>query len=97
MKALRTAMKPTRRRRKPYIPALDQVGLAHMLGDLAPDERKAMAEIADTADVLVVEGRAWLLVPASPWLIDVLAALGAEAEDREPGLEDEPDREAAYT
>ncbi len=55
-----------------------------------------MAEmIADTADVLDVEGRAWLLVPASPWLLDTLAAFGAEAEDREPCLEDEPgvDRE----
>ena len=91
--------KPTPRRRKPYIPVLDQVGLAHMLGDLAPVERKAMAEIADTADLLDVEGRAWLLIPASPWLLDTLAAFGAEAEDREPCLEDEPsdDREAAYT
>ncbi len=37
--------------------------------------------------------------PASPWLIDALAAFGAEAEDRKAGLEDEPsdDREAAYT
>ena len=87
--------KPTRRRRAPYIPALDDIGLAHMLGSLAPDERVAMTQIADTADVLDVEGRLWLLVEASPWLLDVLAAFGAEAEDREPCLEDEPgaDRE----
>ena len=38
-------------------------------------------------------------IEASPWLLDILAAFGAEAEDREPCLEDEPsdDREAAYT
>ena len=53
-----------------------------------------MAEIADTADVLDVEGRAWLLVPASPWLIDALAAFGAEGEDREPGMDDEPSDDA---
>ena len=28
-------------------------------------------------------------MPAPPWLIDTLAVFGAEAEDREPGLDDE--------
>ena len=48
-----------------------------------------MAEIAETADVLDVEGRSWLLVEASPWLLDILAAFGAETEDRELCMEDE--------
>ena len=63
--------------------------LAFAIGDLAPDERKAMAAIAETADVLDVEGRLWLLVEASPWLLDILAAFGAEAEDRELCMVDE--------
>ena len=73
-----------------FIPALANHELAFAVGALAPPEREAMAEIADTADLFTVTGRSWLLVPASPWLIDTLAAFGAEAEDRENDLEDEP-------
>lgn len=94
MIANRTAMlipKPTRRRRKPFLPALDDVGLSLMLGGLAPRERKAMAAIAESADLLTIEDKSWLLVPAPPWLIDTLAVFGAECEDREPGLDDEPE------
>ena len=39
--------------------------------------------------MLDVEGRLWLLVEALPWLLDVLAAVGAEAEDCELCMEDE--------
>ena len=74
-----------------FIPALAYHELAFALGALAPPERKAMAEIAYTADLLIVEDKSWLLVPASPWLIDTLAAFGAE--DREPYLEGEPDHD----
>ena len=94
MTARRTDMripKRTRRRRKPFLPALGDVGLALMLGGLAPPERRAMATIAESADLLTVEDKSWLLVPASAWLLDTLAVFGAEAEDCEPSLEDEPE------
>ncbi len=83
MTARRTAMlipKPTQRRRKPFLPALGDVGLALMLGGLAPPERQAMAAIAESADPLTVEDQSWLLVPAPAWLFDTLATFGAEAE-----------------
>ena len=37
----------------------------------------------------MVDGKAWLLLRADARLLDTLAAFGAEAEDREPGMEDE--------
>ena len=62
-------------------PALARIGL----GRLADPERRALAAIAETADVIAPEGAGtWLLVPATPELLDVLAALGAEFEDVEP-------------
>ena len=71
------------------IPALAYHELAFAVGALAPPERKALAVIAESTDLFTVEGKSWLLTPAPPWLIDTLAAVGAEAEDREPGLDDE--------
>ena len=47
-----------------FIPALPERELAFRLGDLAPLERKALAAICETADLLLVEDEAWLLVPA---------------------------------
>ncbi len=44
--------------------------------------------------MLTVEDESWLLVPAPAWLLDTLAGFGAEAEDREPSLEDEPETDA---
>ena len=73
------------------IPALSDHELAFAVGALAPPERKALAAIAESADLLTVEDQSWLLVPAPAWLLDTLAAFGAEAEDREPGLDDEPE------
>ena len=80
--------KPSRRRR--FIPALPDFDLRYWVGKLAPPERKALAQICETADLLTVDDRPWLLVPADPRLLDTLAAFGAEAEDRENDLEDEP-------
>ena len=98
MTARRTAMlipKPTRQRRKPFLPALGDVGLAFMLGGLAPPERRAMATIAESADLLTIEKQSWLLVPAPAWLLDTLARFGAECEDRElVCLEDEAETDA---
>ena len=82
MTARRSAMlipKPTRRQRKSFLPTLSDVGLTLMLGRLAPRERKAMATIAESADLFTVEDKSWLLVPAPPWLIDTLAVFGSEA------------------
>ena len=83
--------KPSRRRR--FVPALPDCALNHLIGKLAPPERKALAQICETADVLTVDDRPWLLVPADPRLLDTLAVFGAEAEDRENDLEDEPQRD----
>ena len=83
--------KPSRRRR--FIPALPDFDLRHLIGKLAPPERKALAQICETADLLTVDERPWLLVPADPRLLDTLAVFGAEAEDRENDLEDEPQRD----
>ena len=66
------------------------LGPDHLIGKLAPPERKALAQICETADLLTVEQGAWLLVPADARLLDTLAVFGAEAEDREMDLEDEP-------
>ena len=74
---------------RPFIPVLPEADLAFAIGRLAPPERKALAQIVETADVLMVENRSWLLVPADARLLDALAAFGAEAEDREPFMEDE--------
>ena len=59
------------------------------VGAAVMSERRALAQIVETADVLNVDGAVFLLVPALPELIDTLAAFGAEDEDREP--EDEAD------
>jgi hypothetical protein len=66
--------------------------LERLLGDLAPDERKALDWIVENADLIQVEEDAppFLLVQVSPDLLDTLAAFGAEAEGRENDLEDEP-------
>ena len=81
--------KPSRRPR--FIPALPDYELDHLIGKLAPPERKALAQICETADLLTVDERPWLLVPADPKLLDTLAVFGAEAEDRENDLENERD------
>ena len=85
----RAAPKPEPEDREPFIPSLEFHQLMNFLGSLAPDERKALTQIAEEADLLEVEGRAWLLVPASGWLVDTLAAVNAASEDMEPHMEDE--------
>ena len=80
--------KPSRRRR--FIPALPDFDLRYCIGKLAPPERKALAQICETADLLTVDETPWLLVPADPRLLNTLAVFGAEAKDRENDLEDEP-------
>ncbi len=64
-------------------------------GALAPDERLALQRIAATADLFEAGGGTWLLAPAPPELVDVLAVVGAADEDREldEPVEDDGDRE----
>ena len=87
--------KPAPRDHAAFIPTLPYHEHANLLGNLAARERKALTQIAEAADLLIVEDRPWLLVPASAWLIDTLATLNAECEDRGPYMEDEeqPDDE----
>ena len=65
-------------------------GLERFLGNLAPDERKALAAIVEDADLILVAGKAFLLSQVTAEMLDVLAAFG-ECEERENDLEDEPD------
>jgi hypothetical protein len=52
-------------------------------------ERRALEEIVENGDILIVDGYAYLLAPVRPETVDILAAFGAEAEDRENDLCDE--------
>jgi hypothetical protein len=87
--------KPRGRRRARFIPSLPEGELARSLGRLAPAERKALARVVETADLITVGEREWLLVPAPGDLLDALAAFGAEHVDLEPDYEEmdlaEPD------
>jgi hypothetical protein len=61
-----------------------------MLAPLLPAEHKAMAEIADSAEILNVDGEVWLLVPVtSQDTLDAFVSFASEGEDRENDLEDE--------
>ncbi len=74
----------------PYIPSVGATELAWLLDPLIPAERKAMAEIADSADLLTVDGEVWLLAPiTSQSTLDTLAEFAALGEDCENDLEDE--------
>lgn len=78
-----------------FIPALPRDDLAFTIGELAHRERQALSEIVETADLITVDDQTFLLARVGRGTLDVLAAFGAEAEDRENDLEDEdmPDRE----
>ncbi len=43
----------------------------------------ALARIVETSDIITVDGRDYLLTPATPDLVDCLASYGAEGEDME--------------
>lgn len=74
----------------PFIPAAPEHYLPFVLGRLAPTDRRALCAIVESVQMVPVEGGPDLLVmPATPELIDALAAFMAEAEDRENDLEDE--------
>lgn len=74
-----------------FVPAVRDEKLSRLIGRLAPPERRALAQIAETADLLIIEGRPWLLIQATDRLVDALAAFGAELEDREPTDLDDAD------
>ena len=80
---------PRERGRKPpsCLPAVPAHVLSWLAGELGPDERLAMREIAERADLIFVDGQTYLVAPVTPRCIDTLAAFEADAEDREP----EPD------
>jgi hypothetical protein len=80
----------TGRRPRAFIPTVDNDDLPFLLGRLAPAERKALQQIVETADLVTVNGKTWLLTPADPGLLDTLATIGTDGEDREGDLCDEP-------
>jgi len=86
----RHALLPKPQDRTRFVPVIPQdAGLAFLLGDLAPEERRTLAEIVDRSDLLMVNERPWLLIQASPDLLDRLATFQAGVEDLEPDLHDE--------
>ncbi len=74
-----------------FIPAIPDGPLGSLLTDLTPRERRAMRHIATNADLLDVDGKSWLLVPATRDVVDTLAEFEADMEDRENDLGDEKD------
>lgn len=68
--------KPRGKRRHKYIPTLPQEALNHIIGEAAPDERKALAQIVETSDIIRLEdGTELLVTPATPALVDRLGHL----------------------
>lgn len=65
------------------LPAIPDEILSWLAGELGPDERRAMREIAERADLLQVDGQTYLIAPVTPRCIDALAAFEAAGEDRE--------------
>jgi hypothetical protein len=78
---------PTRKRPRPTHTV--GAGLDWQGDPLAPAERQVLHHIAETADMITVDGAAWLLVPAPAALLDVLADLGADKADLEPDQDDQ--------
>ena len=62
-----------------------------MIANLCPNERRALREICESADVLMVDDRPYLLAPVSKRTLDALAAFEADIEDAENDLCDEGD------
>lgn len=75
--------------RSPVFPAIGDWQLAFGLGRLAPDERKALAQIIDTAELFQTEYGPVMAFPVDAELLTTLCAFNAEVEDLEPCLEDE--------
>ncbi len=81
--------RPWRKRHTAAMPALPDYFLRCFAAKLAPAEHKALAEICENADLIIVDGKQFLLAPVSDRTMDALAAFGAAAEDRENDLCDE--------
>ncbi len=80
---------PKPRDRSQSMPPLPEEALAWLIGRAIPSERKALAQIVETADLVMIDGEPWLVIPALGQLLDRLAAFQAEAEDREPDVDTE--------
>ncbi len=75
---------PKPKRRRQPLPST----LLPFAGDPTPAEREALRSICENGDLLMVDGRPWLLAPVTPALLDTLAAFEAEASEVEPDAED---------
>ena len=62
--------------------------ICKILSAISNDERKALDYIVDSATLAgpgdQVPTAIYLMIPATPWLLDVLAQFGCEVVDREP-------------
>ncbi len=82
---------------EPVIPAICDVGMSWLVGALGDPERRALEEIVENGDLLFIDGYAYLLALVRPETVDILAAFGAESEDRENDLCDEDNDDAEYS
>lgn len=55
-----------------------------LAAQITPPELRALEAIANTADTLMVDGKTFLVIPTTPALLDVLAAVGSQFADMEP-------------
>ncbi len=76
---------------------LCQRRLARKFQQLVGHDVKALAQICETADLIDVEDKSWLLCPADADLLERLAMFQCELADFEPECEDEgsPDSDCA--
>jgi len=60
---------------------------------LSDAERHLLQHLADAADLLLVDGEAFLLLPVSPADLDALAEVGAVTDELEEGADLEPEED----
>lgn len=80
---------PLGKKRTPFFPVYPGGHLGFALGQLSKAERRAMRQIAENADLVMVDHKTFLVAKITAATAHALAAFEAEMEDRENDLDDE--------